>query len=98
MFVVLSVESVSYHLSNAWNFEVASRFLENLFTLSLMVIFKSLNRIVIMYIVCGASNFFIDVKGISYWKCVRTGVPESKRLGIIADAYKEQLSAAGSEN
>ena len=44
-----------------------------------------------MYIVCVASNFFIDVKGISDWKCVTTDVPENKRLGIIVDAGKEQL-------
>ena len=56
--MVLSLDFVSCHRSSAWNFEVASRLLENLSTPSLMVIFKSLNRIVIMYIVCVISNFF----------------------------------------
>lgn len=45
-----------------------------------------------------ASIFFIDVKGISDWKCVTTGVPEDRRLGIIVNADKEQLNATGSEN
>ena len=43
MFVVLGMESVSCHCSSASNFQVASMFLENLFTPSLMVsIFESL--------------------------------------------------------
>jgi hypothetical protein len=46
----------------------------------------------------GFNNSFIDVKGISDWKCVTRGVPENKRLGVIADADKKQLSATGSEN
>jgi len=42
--------------------------------------------------------FFIDVKGISDWECVTTGVPEIRILVVVVDAEKEQLNATRSEN